>query len=257
REVRQRPRQRMYESLQALAPLLRRGHERVEPHRILQPERSHPRSLQLAQVRAAPDLLPQIVRQRAQVGSFRAAHEDARIRRTEPEEPRFVDVDLPRLALHLLAGARQLVEPPAVDLARRVHGRRLLHQADEVAQRLANALFAQAFERSRLHRAPGAVLRVGGDAEADDGVVLLVSLADEAGDLGGVADADREHPRGRRIERPGMAATLGLEEALHAADHVEAGGTARFVDHDYAGELMRHSSVLPRPLARSSPALTP
>ena len=181
----------MYESIQALAPLLRRGHERVEPHRILQPERSHPRSLQLAQVRAAPDLLPQIVRQRAQVGSFRAAHEDARIRRTEPEEPRFVDVDLPRLALHLLAGARQLVEPPAVDLARRVHGRRLLHQADEVAQRLANALFAQAFERSRLHRAPGAVLRVGGDAEADDGVVLLVSLADEAGDLGGVADADR------------------------------------------------------------------
>ena len=56
-------------------------HQGVEPHRFLDAEGAHPDALQFAQVPAAAQLLAQVVRQRAQIGSLRAAHEDAHVER--------------------------------------------------------------------------------------------------------------------------------------------------------------------------------
>src|SRR5882762_3595582 len=96
-----------------------------------EPMKAHAGPLQLTQVRAGAEPLPQVVRQRAQVRALRAAHEDGRIRGPEPQQPGLVDVHLPRLARNLLARARELVEPLPLYLAGGVHRRGLLDEPDE------------------------------------------------------------------------------------------------------------------------------
>src|SRR5207302_9446996 len=111
--------------------------------RLVDAEGPRPHARGLAQLAAAAELVAQVVGQRAQVGPLRTADEDAHVEQRalgrlhpgpERGQPRLVDVDLARGALDLLAGAGQFVEPLAVDLARRIHRRRLLDEADEAAQ---------------------------------------------------------------------------------------------------------------------------
>ena len=150
-----------------------------------------------------------------------------------------------RFPLHFLARAGKLVEPPPIDLARRVHRRRLQDQTHEFAEHFAGAVLAQALDRPGLEDLPRGVLRIGDLPEADRRLVLLLAVGDEPGHLGRLADADGQDPGGGGIERAGVPAALDLEEALQPADHVEGGRPARLVDDHHARGLRHARAPLP------------
>src|SRR5438445_750784 len=135
--------ERLQVARQLVASLLRRGHQLVHADRLVDPERSDAYPSQLAQVGAAAEPGAEIVRQRTQVRPLGAADEDAAVGRLEERHARLVHVHRARHALHLLARSRQLVQALSLDLARRVHRRRLLDEAHEREQRLADPVLGQ------------------------------------------------------------------------------------------------------------------
>ena len=162
-------------------------------------------------MRPAAEPRPEIVRERPQVGSLRAPDEDSGVGRLEERQPGLVDVHRARNAFHFLARAGQLVQPFPFHLACGIHRRGLLDQADEGAERLADAIFAQCVDRPRFQDATCRVLRVGDLAEADGRFVLLFTLGDESRHLGGGTDADGQHAGRGGIQRSGVTDPLYFE----------------------------------------------
>src|SRR5205085_6623297 len=95
-------------------------------------ERARPRAAQRLEMRAAAELPPDVVRERAHVGPLRAVDADPRLFALEREDVEAVDRDRALLALDLDAPSRVLVERFALVLHRRHHGREL---ADLAAKR--------------------------------------------------------------------------------------------------------------------------
>ena len=71
--------------------------------------------------------------------------------------------------------------------------------------------------RAFAQRLAVGIVGIGGDAEARDGVVGLARAEQAAGDLGRLAEADRQQAGGERIEAAGMAGLLGAEQDARTA----------------------------------------
>src|SRR5262249_24915145 len=72
------------------------------------------------------------------------------------------------------------------------------------------------------------------DAPGDGEAVRLVGVHQERNGLGGFAERDRQHAGGEGIERPGVAALLGVQRAPHAADRLGRPQVLRLVEADPA-----------------------
>ena len=104
-----------------------------------------------------------------------------------------LDLDVPhhdvaRLAIDFRALARQLIEPTAPVVDRGVHRRDLTDAADERAARGVEPCVREAGHRRPREHPPGEVMRVGRDAEAHGGHVLLVLIHQVGRKLRGLAD---------------------------------------------------------------------
>ena len=111
--------------------------------------------------------------------------------------------------------------PPAVE--RRVHGRHLLDLTDEPRQHRAHVVGRQGRHRPFPGHGAGRVEGVGGDAEPDGGQVLLVLALEIPGELGPLAQEDRQEPRRHGIERASVADLRDAEHAAKVRDDLERG----------------------------------
>ena len=98
--------------------------------------------------------------------------------------------------------------------------------------------------RVSQHLARG-ILGIGGRSEAHGGLIGLVALGEVARDAGGIAEAEGQHARRRRIERAGVAHLLQLQRAAKDAHHVEGGRARGLVDQQDAAQL--HEAGQPGP----------
>lgn len=174
-----------------------------------------------------------------------------------------------RLHLHLLPLAGEVIGALAVDQDRAIGRRRLLDGAGEARQ--------DGFQlrQRRAHLAfrddlPLQIERIGLRAEGDGEVVNLVAVEHPAGELGRLADRDRQHPGRQRIERAAMAdlpflraaqnLALGPQRALHCADRLGRAKAMGFVEDDpavHGGALYSAYPALSALIAAQRPFVPP
>ena len=122
---------------------------------------------------------------------------------------RSASIDDPaRLQLDRLAGPRQVVGALAVDLERREGRRHLLDLADEGRQGAADRRVASGRTSLVAVTSPSASSVARASPEAQREAVVLAAVHDEGHGLGRLAQRDRQHAGGQRIERAAMAGLL-------------------------------------------------
>ena len=147
------------------------------------------------------------------------------------------------LTLHFPALAGQVVELLAVYLDGGVHGGNLENVAPEFGQDSQQVFFCQ------MHFAlgnglAGDVLGVGGQSEADGGLVDLLRVLEKFHAPGGTAHKDRQNAGGHGVQGAAVADAAGVEDPPQAGDHVVAGPLLGLVDDDDAvHQLFSHLSM--------------
>ncbi len=196
------------------------------------PEAADAGAPQHRDVAAGAKRVRQVPHQGPHIGPFAADDLDlqvVRIRRAQ--HPRLVDGHRPRLQLHLDPLPRQVVGPLAVHLDGRIDRRGLLDLADEGLQRLCRRLRRGPHVRfSRDHAL--AVEAGGGLAPGDGEAIGLVRLHQERDGLGRLAKRDGQDASGQRIQGPGVARLLSLEQAAHLGDRLGGGHVEGLVERD-------------------------
>ena len=140
--------------------------------------------------------------------------------------------------LDVLARPRAVVGAPAVDLERRVGRRDLLDLAGEMLEHRGDRGEGRA-AAAGAHDLAFGVERVGLAAELDGERVSLVAVEHPPAQLGRLAERDRQHAFGQRVERAAVAdldlAVAGLAQvALHRGDRLGRAQAARLVEDDPA-----------------------
>ena len=154
-----------------------------------------------------------------------------------------VNRDLPRLSLDHDAFMRKLIEPLALVLERRVHGRNLL---DPAPKRRGGALDHRRGEgrhRALRHDLALRVTRRCRHSEQERRDIVLVGVQQIAGQLGRIAEADGQQPAREPIETSGMA---GLARPVEALDPLECLVRAQ------PDRLVQYQNSVDRPSARFS-----
>ncbi len=123
----------------------------------------------------------------------------------QPDQFQTIDLDAPRLAHDFLAGAGKLVERLAALLDRGEHRGHLQGLAEETAHRRLHLR-----DRERRHRCPLDHLPFGiagrrAGTQGDRETIDLAPLEDLARHFGRLAETDRQHAGGERIETADMA----------------------------------------------------
>ena len=89
------------------------------------------------------------------------------------------------------------------------------------------------------HFASG-VLGIGGFAEFESSLVLLVFGHEQVLDTGGSSDDEHEEAGGDGVERAAVADFSLMEAAADEIDNIVGGTTGRFIDQEQAVELRNH-----------------
>src|SRR6266850_1063623 len=185
--------------------------------------------------------------QDSDVRSLAADHPQGDARPVELLDRDRADEDLAGRALHLDAGARQLVEASPLVVDRRVHRRHLVDAADQppagVVETIARDLVHRRFgEDSTAH-----VVGVRRQPEADGREVFLLVVDEVRRQLGRLTHEHRQDPGGVRVERAGVADPSDAEPAPDDRDDVEGGRAGALVDDEDTGArgLARHDTGLP------------
>ena len=126
------------------------------------------------------------------------------------------ELDFPWCALDFHAGPRQLVQRPTVALERREHRRHLFLAAKKTAQHHFDIGGGERGHRGTFDDHALTVTRRGARAEPDREPVALATAHDLAGDLGGLAETDRQHAGRERIEAPHVTCPRGVQHAPNA-----------------------------------------
>ena len=209
--------------------------ERLEGDRLGQGERPGLGPPQCRDVRAAAQDLAKIFHQRTHVGAFAAGNGQGRTGRLEGEQIQARNSNRTRLALHYLSCTGELVQRLSVFLQRRVHRRHLLYVATEARQGLFEIVPTDGHvplgEQFALGVAGG-----GGDAHAHHRLVTLVGIEKILGELGRLAEAQRQHPGGQRVEAAGVAGLLGIEQPADFLQCLVGTHAARLVEHQDAAD---------------------
>ncbi len=163
-------------------------------------------------MRAAAQRLAQVAGQAADIGAGAAGHVQAQALAVVGEHVDGVDLDLALRRLDCLAAARLGIQRLAALLQRRIDRRAL---ANASAQRRQRRLQGRRIDRRHRpgtqHRAVG-VVAVGAHPEYDLGFIGLSRAQQQPGQLGRLAEAQRQQAGGQRIQATGMAALLGTEQ---------------------------------------------
>src|SRR5690606_7157534 len=154
-----------------------------------------------------------------------------------------------RLALHYLACTGQLVQRLTILLQSRVHRRYLFDFSTKTRQQgldfSATNGHRAAFEHLTFGVAGG-----GGDAQLGHGFVTLVGIEQILGELGRLAEAQRQHTGRQRIETAGMSGLLGVEQPADLLQGRVGGEATRLVEQQDAADAttnafdLRHALLL-------------
>src|SRR6185437_3188006 len=147
-----------------------------------------------------------------------------------------MDLDRPRGELDDLAVARQIVSALALHLDRRITRRGLLDDTGELRQQRADRL-GRWPSFTRLHHLSFGIVSVALLAPTHREAVTLAAIHHEGNGLGRFAERDRQAAGSERIERAGMAGTLGREQPLHHGDRLRRRHADRLVEHDPAMDV--------------------
>ncbi|MOA19832.1 hypothetical protein D3C78_1402380 [compost metagenome] len=145
-----------------------------------------------------------------------------------------MDFDLACGDFHRFAFARQIIGALASDLDGRKLRRRLQDHPGIVGQNIADRLFVRALLGGIEHLAfqiVGRALLTPGDGKFVD----FPTVHDVRHGFGGVAERDRQHAGGQRIERAGMARLLGIEQPLDLGNGLGGAKIERFVEDEPTG----------------------
>ena len=186
------------------------------------------------QVRAATELLADVVDIGANIKTF-AAH-DAKIDfgKCDPVDRVAINVDQAWLALDHFSLARELVQRHAAMLFCGNHWRHLIEIAPELFKCGANAIFIDLRDRSLLNHLSLTILCVGRDAEHEFSDVLLIFAHEQILDLCAASHGDQEQARRCRIERAAMADSPNLELASDQRHDVVRSHALCFIDKQNA-----------------------
>ena len=146
------------------------------------------------------------------------------------EDRERMDRHRPRLHLDRFAGARAVIGALAIDLDRRIGGRHLFDRPGKARQNRSN------FRKPRPHVAGrnDVALRVepgGLGPERDREIIDLARVEHAPAQLRRLAERDRQHARGKRVERPAMA-DLDLAQPGFAAHALHRGDCLRRAEPD-------------------------
>ena len=168
------------------------------------------------------------------------------------------DLDLPCRDLDSLALPRHVVGALAGDLDRRELRRSLHHDAGIIGQQSADRLFRGPLVGALRNR-PLEVVRQALFAPCDGELIHLGPVHYVGHGLGRLAQRDRQHPRGQRVQRTGMTGLLGLVEPFYLGDRLGRAHAHRLVEDHPAGNRPalllaapgHQSSLLSSPWSRS------
>ncbi len=116
----------------------------------------------------------------------------------------------------------------------RIHRRDLLDRATEGRQR---PLEPRTVDRrvAALDHLAFSVAGIGAFTEPDPRLIVLVRVQQNPGQLGRLAQTDRQHPRSQGIETPGMTGLFGLVQALDLLQGLVGTQPERFVEQQNTG----------------------
>ena len=186
-------------------------------------------------MRATAQRLTQIAGQAADIGARAAGH-------TQPQPLRLLLEHLDGVHLHLAlrrfndvtAAGLHIQRLPAL-LQRRIDRGALADAAGQRRQRRLQGLGTDRRHRALQQHLAFGIVGVGGLAQHDLGVVGLGRAEQQAGNLGRLAEAQRQQAGGQRVETAGMAALFGTEQAT---SHLQGGvGT-------HAGRLVEQQDAI-------------
>jgi len=195
---------------------------------------------------AEAETLAHFVRDRAHVGSGGDAGAEVGTVGLDGGDGEFLDLDLNRLQNDFLPLARQLVGGDAIDFLGRERRRDLLDEAEECGGEGLQLFEAGVGGADLAHGFAIGIVSVGGEAEADHAFVVFLGSGVELRQAREVADDEREHAGGERIERAQMADGALLENPAHAVNHVVGSPTGGFVDDENAIHSEANSFVIVR-----------
>ncbi len=103
-------------------------------------------------------------------------------------------------------------------------------------ERPSHSVTLPAFRIDRLpvDHLPFGVAGIGGHAEQDLGAVFLDRIQAELGELGGLAEQQRQQAGGKRIERAGVPRLFRLQQALHRLQYGTRTRADRLVEQQHA-----------------------
>ncbi|MNM98422.1 hypothetical protein D3C81_1109530 [compost metagenome] len=209
--------------------------QRVQADGLLQAERPGLGAAQFGDVRSAAQRLAEILDQSANVGALAAGYRQIGKRRLETGQLKTFNSNRTRLALHYLAGTRQLVQRLAIALERRVHRRYLLDWPPKARQQRLQ-LFPTNGHFTLLEHLTLGIAGGGGDAQVHDRGIAFLGIQQVLGELGRLAEAQRQHAGRQRIEAAGMPGLLGIEQPAHLLQRGVGTEAVRLVEDQDAAD---------------------
>ena len=152
----------------------------------------------------------------------------------------FVDPDPAGRAVDDFALAGQLVEGDTVFLDGRDHGGDLVELPGEFLECRLDGGVIEGGDTFAFKDFAGGVLGVGGFAEFERSLVLLVLGHEEVLNPGGAADHQHEQARGNGIQRAAMTHLALTKAAADEIDDIVGGSAGGFVDQKETVELGDH-----------------
>src|SRR3984957_21330497 len=185
----------------------------------------------------------EVTRDRAHVRALAAFGLEQRVVGVGRDQVEPVDMDRARFDLEGFAFARKIVGARAGDADGGEGRRRLENGADEARQEALNLGWGGTAIRAWGDPSFGVVGR-GFPRPAHAEPVGFGSVLNDGHGLGRLAESDRQHPRCERIERPGVACFLGVEQELDSPDRLSRGDPGRLIEIDPAVDLDPGRSLL-------------
>ena len=182
------------------------------------------------------------------------------MRRLNAQQRQSVDRYLSRSALDALAFARQFVEPPALMVRGRVHGRNLRELSYETRERLAQATRPVRGNRALLDRLPGRILCRRRTPEHQRERIAFSLIFEQRDQSCGLPDRDGKYAGCLRIERSEMTggnlsiASIDRIDSADARHDARRGWPSRLEEIDETDHVAAlRAPLISRALVRPTP----
>ncbi|MNV43027.1 hypothetical protein D3C71_1347300 [compost metagenome] len=177
-----------------------------------------------------------ILHQGTNIGAFAAIHCQSRSITFEGQQFQARNSNRTRFTLHYFASTGQLVQRLPITLECRVH-RRYLTDLTAKTRQSSFDIGATNGHRALLQNLTLGIRRGGGFAQLRQGFVTLVGIKQVLRELGGLAEAQRQHTGGQGIETAGMSGLLGVEQPANLLQGRVGSEPQRLVEQDDAADV--------------------